>query len=595
MTAYLLHSSILLAGLVIFYWLFLRKETFFALNRWTFVFSIILSLLLPLLNVPASMSLRGGEDLATSALDNIENVFPLNQAESIATDQTDAAKTVDAPIAEPATVTANSWSWSQLIFGIYIIGVLIFLVVFLVQILVLLTRKYNLNSVKTGKYTIVELIKEEEPYSFMNTIFINPNIYSPETYEQIIEHEKLHIDQAHFVDKFLAEFTLIIFWFNPFAWMLRSVIGKNLEFLTDQTLLKNGMEKESYQLSLLKVSVSTKPFNMVNSYNNSFLKNRILMMNSKNSSIASTWKYLFILPLFFLSLISLNAVTQNEIKPASEEIGNSLVQAEGEVEKSKKKTAKKNSKKKQKPAKEKDRGKAANQNKEHAKSKLEQENQLKSLINVETGAYISRNLDLDPFSKIVLSVPGNLVLEQSNQQSVRIEGPAELIDLINTQVIYDEWKIKFPDKSYNKHAKPINISVSLPDLRAIGVSGTGNVTSKGKFDLNHDISYACSGVGNIKFEANASNVKCAVSGSGNMNIKGTGETLKIALSGSGNVITENLKVREADVVVSGSGNISVNAHDYLNVVISGSGMVDYRGNPKLKSKYSGSGRAVKKD
>jgi len=326
--AYLLHASLLQAGFVCFYWLLLRRETFYKLNRWLLLSSIALSLLLPLISMPPSLSLRNPEVSTLSVLEPMNDVLfveaelpvlpteeSLNQTitpqkevvmPAVVLTQTEVV--AEAQTVQSSSISSSSISKASLIKYLYLSGVLIFTIVFLAQLVVLLARRMTLNAVKTGKYTVVELVKDHEPYSFLNTIFINPNNYDRDTYEHIFEHEKIHVDQAHFVDKLIAEILVILFWFNPFVWMLRSLLSKNLEFLTDSSLLKKGVEKENYQLSLLKVSTSNQPFNLTTSYNNSFLKNRILMMNAKKSNIKSSWKYLFLLPLFLLSAMSLNAV-----------------------------------------------------------------------------------------------------------------------------------------------------------------------------------------------------------------------------------------------------------------------------------------------
>ena len=41
-----------------FYWLFIRKETFFKLNRWVLISGILLSVLIPLIQIPETWSLR---------------------------------------------------------------------------------------------------------------------------------------------------------------------------------------------------------------------------------------------------------------------------------------------------------------------------------------------------------------------------------------------------------------------------------------------------------------------------------------------------------------------------------------------------------
>ncbi|MFT4664753.1 MAG: hypothetical protein ACI9XB_001701 [Gammaproteobacteria bacterium] len=332
MIPYLLHASILLAGCFLFYWFLIRTETFFRLNRGLLIGSILLSLLVPLVTIPADWSLRNPPVIEISEPLIIASKAPISKTredkqEAELTDHTgivspDESKGIIA-LADNTTTLAETSLLGQsknngftkllptLLWYTYLLGVGVFFIGFLVQLIILITKMYSLISFKDGPYRIVELVKDEAPYSFWNSIFINPTKYDLDTYTQIIDHEKIHIQQAHFVDKLLAEFLLIAFWFNPFVWLLRSAITNNLEYLTDSSMLKNGTEKTSYQLSLLKVSVPQHPLNLSTNYNNSFLKNRIAMMNSKKSSARSSWKYLFLLPLLSLSVLYLNAVDIN--------------------------------------------------------------------------------------------------------------------------------------------------------------------------------------------------------------------------------------------------------------------------------------------
>ncbi len=345
MIPYLFHASILLAGCFVFYWFLIRNETFFNLNRGLLIGSILLSLLIPLLTIPADWSLRTvAPDEVSEPMTFANHAPSYNNPETFLAD--DVAKerestnaieeTAIIPLTDKKTTNQSETTMTTpiqnnnftkqlptLLWYTYLLGVGVFFIGFLVQLIILITKMYSLISFKDGRYRIVELVKDEAPYSFWNSIFINPSKYDLDTYTQIIDHEKIHIQQAHFVDKLLAEFLLIAFWFNPFVWLLRSAITNNLEYLTDSSMLKNGTEKKSYQLSLLKVSVPQHPLNLSTNYNNSFLKNRIAMMNSKKSSARSSWKYLFLLPLLCLSVLYLNAVEHNnEITEKSQQVNN---------------------------------------------------------------------------------------------------------------------------------------------------------------------------------------------------------------------------------------------------------------------------------
>jgi hypothetical protein len=165
----------------------------------------------------------------------------------------------------------------------------------------LLYRARSSSAIQDGKFRIVEINGDKAPCSFANNIFINPEKYEWETYNQILLHEKIHIEQKHTVDLLLAELVLIFQWFNPFAWQWRKALETNLEFLTDDKMLQqNTVEKQSYQFSLLKVAAPQFPLSLTTNYNQSLIKKRIIMMNSKKSNIHTTWKYFFLVPVLVL-------------------------------------------------------------------------------------------------------------------------------------------------------------------------------------------------------------------------------------------------------------------------------------------------------
>ncbi|HEX6848628.1 MAG TPA: M56 family metallopeptidase, partial [Chitinophagaceae bacterium] len=191
-------------------------------------------------------------------------------------------------------------------FWIYWFGVIVFGVSFLFQLVVLLVRAYRNPVIIDGRYRIVEVSGDKAPCSFGNNIFINPEKYEWETYNQIIEHEKVHIRQRHTLDIIIAELLLIFQWFNPFAWIYRREIESNLEFLTDDQLMQQKIDKQRYQMSLVKVSAPHLPLSLTTNYNQSILKKRIAMMNKKRSNLHTAWKYFFLLPVFAFLACLLN-------------------------------------------------------------------------------------------------------------------------------------------------------------------------------------------------------------------------------------------------------------------------------------------------
>jgi hypothetical protein len=317
MMPYIINVALILTGCLVFYKLLLRKETFYRMNRYFLVCCLAIAFSLPLLPVPQQLSFRKKE--VTVAEQKTAAIKPITPQ------QTSVPPPV---ISVPATETNPEPSpVRRLTFGqflvwltwLYWFGVIVFAFNFLLQLVTLLVRARRYPHIVDGQYRIVEVTGDKAPCSFGNTIFINPEKYEWDTYHQIILHEKVHIRQKHTVDILVAELMLIFQWFNPFAWIYRREIESNLEFLTDDQLTqKEAVEKTSYQLNLLKVSAPHFPMSLTTNYNQSILKKRIAMMNTKRSNLHTSWKYFFLLPVLALFACLLN-------EPMAQSVRNKIV------------------------------------------------------------------------------------------------------------------------------------------------------------------------------------------------------------------------------------------------------------------------------
>jgi len=299
MIPYILYAALILSSCFLFYKLLLQKETFFYLNRYVLLSCMILAFVLPLIPVPQQLSFRkisAEKNITFATIPVIHNKVAVLKEHP-----------VQPTVVEENRQIINVEFLIQCIVYLYWFGVVIFGINFLMQAILLLYRAYSGSVIQDGKFRIVEIAEDKAPCSFANNIFINPEKYDWETYNQILLHEKIHIEQKHTLDLMLAEVVLIFQWFNPFAWQWRKVLEINLEFLTDdQMLQQDSVEKESYQFSLLRVAAPQFPLSLTTNYNQSLLKKRIIMMNSKKSNVNTTWKYFFLLPLMVLFVCLFN-------------------------------------------------------------------------------------------------------------------------------------------------------------------------------------------------------------------------------------------------------------------------------------------------
>jgi BlaR1 peptidase M56 len=303
---YIINVAVILLACLAFYKLLLRRETFYKVNRYMLIVCLVISFALPLLQVPQQFSLRKPETTSVA-----------QKPTMIATDQleqnTTSAKPTTPIVSNENSLTqpvAEKFSFAKLmtwLFWIYWFGVIIFAASFIFQIVLLLWRAYRNPVIIDGPYRIVEVSGDKAPCSFGNNIFINPEKYEWETYNQILLHEKIHIREKHTIDIIVAELLLIFQWFNPFAWIYRREIESNLEFLTDDQLMqREKLDKQRYQLSLVQVSAPHFPLSLTTNYNQSILKKRIAMMNKKRSNLHTAWKYFFLLPVFAFLACLLN-------------------------------------------------------------------------------------------------------------------------------------------------------------------------------------------------------------------------------------------------------------------------------------------------
>ena len=309
----LLKASVYLIIFLSFYKLFLEKESFYTSNRYFLLACLILSIVLPTLVVPKLTKNQGIVDNYLTAqlepsIDYTSNIsydnVELNSVSDIPGNiqGEELINNLDSDgIIKQENKISNAfnspWIWIDYGIMIYLFGSAVLFVLFIIQIVYIFFQVWtNEDKVKANDYTIVNLSHDTAPCSFFNYIFINPGKYDFETYNQILEHEIIHVRQRHSIDLILAELAVILLWFNPFVWIFRKEVEKNIEYQTDGLLLNNaGLEADEYQLNLIKVATYQKPLRITTNYNQSLLKKRILRMTSPKSNPFSSLE-VFICP-----------------------------------------------------------------------------------------------------------------------------------------------------------------------------------------------------------------------------------------------------------------------------------------------------------
>lgn len=172
---------------------------------------------------------------------------------------------------------------------------------------------------------------------------------------------------------------------------------------------------------------------------------------------------------------------------------------------------------------------------------------------------------------------------------MRIEGGEEALKNVELTIEDGTLEISGAKKKFGVPVVGDKITISLPNLESLKISGAAEVTGGG-FD-NETLFLAINGVGSAELELNVKILKLDVSGTGNLELEGKAETVVINLSGAASIEAENYTVENMTLVMSGAGSAEVNVSKQLDVNISGVGVVSYKGEPEvLRKRISGAGK-----
>lgn len=280
---YLLKWSIALGVAYIFYRLVLRPLTFYQWNRRYLVLYSVIAFFIPFINITTYVppaKLQGIRIVKYIPVINISG----NQT-------------------APVTAQSNAID-ILLIAGLLIAtGSIVLLTRLLLQWHSLRRIRRTAVPVYHPQANVYHVDDHVIPFSFGNSIYVNTSLHSERELQDIILHEFVHVRQKHSMDIIWSEVLCILNWYNPFAWLIRHAIRQNLEFIADQAVLNNGLDKKEYQYHLLKV-IGSPQYSIANNFNFSSLKKRIAMMNRLKSARVHLVKFLFVLPLLAVLLVA---------------------------------------------------------------------------------------------------------------------------------------------------------------------------------------------------------------------------------------------------------------------------------------------------
>ena len=294
---YILKSSVCLALFYLFYRLLLSNETFHRFNRMALLGLLVLSCLIPLMEV----TVKDPSDVSLPFL-SLEEMLMMASVESV--------EVVEE--AEPVV-----FPWRELLLMGYLAGILFFFLRHVWSLGRMLRLIGRCQKEMLGQGIVLFTHREKvAPFSWMKAIVISEADLE-ESGEAILKHESAHIRNGHSWDLLLAEVCIFFQWFNPAAWLLKQELQNIHEFEADEWVISQGIDAKKYQLLLIKKAVGARLYSIANSFNHSSLKKRITMMIKKKSNPWARMKYLYVLP---LAAIAVAAFARPEVSNQLSEI-----------------------------------------------------------------------------------------------------------------------------------------------------------------------------------------------------------------------------------------------------------------------------------
>jgi hypothetical protein len=297
---YIILTSLVLFTFYIGYLLMLRKERNFKFLRLYLLSSMVLSLILPFNK--ASVSIQLPFSLEEKQIPPVETeAIKQNDVKELS----DKVNLIETQSNEIQSISKKSkpFDLSNLLIGIYLFISIILLIRLLVSSGKIFYYYHKSSKVKMGNFTLISIEKQIVPFSFFNFIFIDKSIPEPEI-KQIIEHEKVHARQYHTIDLLFSEIFVAIFWFNPFAWMIKKALQQVHEFLADEGVIKSGFDKLSYQALLVNQASEDRLVKVSSNFSYSLIKKRIMMLSEKKTPGRKRLGFIAFIPVAVVFLAS---------------------------------------------------------------------------------------------------------------------------------------------------------------------------------------------------------------------------------------------------------------------------------------------------
>lgn len=196
---------------------------------------------------------------------------------------------------------------------------------------------------------------------------------------------------------------------------------------------------------------------------------------------------------------------------------------------------------------------------------------------VGEGAVVQETFPVDTFRVVALKGPMSVYVSQNYfPQQVTIKAQKNVIDALHLEV--KDGKLLIDSDACYVTKEEVEVFVNTKRVEGLELSGSGDIHTLTEL-RGSTLNMVVNGSGDMSVEGRYRTMTARLKGSGDIRISGSADRFEAAVQGSGDIKAGNMNCLSTSVSVDGSGDVVVNATDYLEAAVNGSGDVRYTGYP----------------
>lgn len=203
------------------------------------------------------------------------------------------------------------------------------------------------------------------------------------------------------------------------------------------------------------------------------------------------------------------------------------------------------------------------------------------ITTLSVSAQSTETRQVSKFQAVASEGPFTVHIKIDGTEGVKISTEPDVIKLIETVVEDGTLKIKFKDHLENGEGNtsgPIDIYVNAKMLTSLVKTGSGYITVDNGVVTGSKVNIVLTGSGNITASVKSENLKIIITGSGSVHLNGTSDKAETIINGPGLMDSRHLEIKDASVLINGSGNAYFTADNSISARVNGTGNVIYSGN-----------------